>query len=734
MTQTRRGAAISLVLGTFLIACSGQSAQGDATDRVIWFTKPASNWQREALPLGNGRLGCMVFGGVDQEQIQLNVDSLWTGDENPSGKYQTPGMGAYQNFGDLKIDFGRSGEQSVTDYRRTLDLTSGVHRVEYVCNSVRLTREMFCSRPDQVIVVHLTADRPGQYTGSLQLHDAHQSKTEADGRRLTFRGQLANGLKYQAQLSAQATGGTVTAEKNRLVFTRCDALTLVVAAGTDYVMDHQKGWRGAAPNATVTGQAAAASAQPYAALRDAHRRDHVALLQRVAIDVGRTDPAQASLPTDQRLVAAAAGKTDPDLEELVFQYGRYLLMGSSRPGSLPANLQGLWNHSNNPPWHCDYHSNINLQMNYWLAEPANLADCHTPLFDLLTASLEPFRQGTRTSFANVRGFTVRTSHNIYGGMGWKWNLPASAWYAQHFWEHYAFGHDQAFLRNVAYPFLREVAEFWQDRLKTLPDGRLVVPGGWSPEHGPVEDGCSYDQQIVWDLFSNYIAAADVLGIDRDFRDQIAALRKELVGPQIGKWGQLQEWMVDRDDPNDRHRHTSHLFAVYPGRQISLEKTPALAKAAKVSLAARGEAGDSRRSWTWPWRCALWARLGEPEKCHQMIVGLLKYNTLPNLLTVHPPMQMDGNFGITAAICEMLLQSHAGTLHLLPALPAAWPNGNVIGLRARGGYEVAIRWADGQLVEAVILATHTGRCTVQYRDKTVTLDLQAGERRVVNHKL
>jgi alpha-L-fucosidase 2 len=290
--------------------------------------------------------------------------------------------------------------------------------------------------------------------------------------------------------------------------------------------------------------------------------DYQSLYSRVAVDLGKTADAQLALPIDERLKAVRQGKADPNLEGLIFQYGRYLLIACSRPGTLPANLQGLWNNTNKAPWHADYHSNINLQMNYWPAEAANLSECHTPLFDLLTASREPFRKATKKDFgADIRGFTIRTSHNPFGGMGWKWNLPASAWYARHFWEHYEFGRDRKFLQTVAYPYLKEVCHYWEDHLKQLPDGRLVVPNGWSPEHGPTEDGVSYDQQIIWDLFSNTIEAAKVLGVDADYSKKLAGMREKLVGPKVGKWGQLQEWMEDRDDPKDQHRHVSHLYAV-----------------------------------------------------------------------------------------------------------------------------------------------------------------------------
>jgi len=707
-----------------------------AAELVLRYNQPATDWQSQALPIGNGRLGAMIFGDAQHEHIQLNEISLWTGDEKNTG--------SYQNLGDLTFDLAHGAASS---YKRELNIGTAIHTITYNADGVAFKREYFASAPQHVLAFHYQADKPGMYTGVVKFTDAHHAVVTADVNKLIAAGKLDNGLAYETQVLVLQSGGRITPVGTGVRFDSfhiegADSVTILVLAGTDYLPDRSRKWRGDNPHARITSDLdAILKSSTFDQLRKSHVSDFAALMLNVTLDLGSSPKEIADLPTDERLAQYAKGAPDPELEALFFQYGRYLLISSSRPGGLPANLQGLWNNSNNPPWRSDYHSNINIEMNYWPAEETNLSSCAKPFFDYVNSLRGVRTEATHDYYLNgvdpkkverkpVRGWTVQTENNIFGAGSFKWNPPGSAWYAQQYWEHYAFTQDEVFLHDVAYPVLKEVTEFWEDHLVALPDGSLVTPDGWSPEHGPEEKGVTYDQEIVWDLFTNYIQASEILDIDPEYREKVTKLRDKLLKPRIGKWGQMQEWREDRDDPKDDHRHVSHLFALYPGRQISPITTPDLAKAAKVSLTARG---DKSTGWAMAWRINFWARLLDGEHAYTLLHNLLhitgKGNQIDygkgggvysNLLDAHPPFQIDGNFGATAGIAEMLLQSQNGEIHLLPALPKAWPDGSFINFKARGNYIVHMSWKAGKLQGAVLISQVERDVTVRYGDKTQTV--------------
>ncbi len=752
----------NLVLHSLLFLSLAAPVQLSASDPVLWYRHHAQRWG-DALPIGNGRLGGMVFGGVAKERIQLNEDTIWNGKKrdriNPEALKSLPEvrrllfegkpreaealedkkmMGIpnrqppYQPLGDLNIEF--AGQDNATDYRRELNLATGIVRVTYRVGDATYTREVFASEPDQVLVVRIATDKPGRLSFHATLTRSQDSQTTTaapDG--VILQGEAAahtsfwitpnqkpeqrraetdqlepTGVKFRAVLRAVNEGGEVEVSGSELVVKNANAVTLLVVAATDY--------RGGDPVASCD-EAMAHAAKPYETLRSAHLADHEKLFRRVELSMASASDADKveSLPIDERIARVKQGKEDPGLAALYFQFGRYLLIGSSRPGTMAANLQGIWNDSMAPPWDSKYTTNINVEMNYWPAEVGNLPETTLPFFDLVKMSLDSGRRTAKEMYG-ARGFAFH--HNIdawgdtapvdYGYVG-IWPM-GGAWMALHYWEHYQYGLDRDFLRGQAYPMMKEATQFLLDFMVDDGKGHLVTNPSYSPENsyrmadgtiGRQTVGATMDYEIIYKLFHATMSASQILGVDAAYRAELDKALKRIPGLKIGKHGQLQEWSEDYDEPTPGMGHVSQLFALFPSDEITLRGTPELANAARISLERREDNGGGRGGWPSAWYSNLWARLEDGDRADKHIQDLLATSAESLLNANRRWYQIDANLGGASGIAEMLLQSHSGVIALLPALPAAWSDGHFSGMRAHGDVEADVSWKNNKAVSAAL---------------------------------
>lgn len=748
---------LRLTIKLALILLSFTSCAQEKTTLDLWYIEPATNWMTQALPIGNGYVGTMFFGGIQEEQIQFSEGTLWSGgpDSNPdynfgirkdahkslpkvrallkegkkaeahkiaqsqftgiidTGKQYNADFGDYgaqQTMGDLYIKVGHSGD--VSNYKRGLDISKALGKVEYNVGKDTYKRTYFGNYPSNTMVYRFESSVSTDYEIRFETPHVMVSQNFNDGI-YTFDGKVAdNGMPFETKISMKLSDGKITYKEGIIYIKGAKDVVILNTSATGYTLKYPS-YSGndykAANNAVVQKW----KSTTFEDLKKEHIADYSNLFDRVSLNLGERP--KVDIPTNERLIAYANGSKDNALESLYFQYARYLMISASRPKTMSMNLQGKWNHSTNPPWAADYHSNINLEMIYWPAELTNLSECHEPFLDYIESLVEPGKLAAK-EFFDTRGWMVNTMTNAFGytspgwGVDWGFFPTGAAWFSQHLWDHYDFTQDETYLKEKAYPIMKEAALFWIDYLTKDDHGNLVSTPSYSPEHGGISEGASMDHQIAWDILNNSLKAAAVLGIEDEFTTTAKVTRDAILKPKIGSWGQLQEWTEDVDDPKSDHRHVSHLFALHPGNQISTAQTPELAEAATVTLNARGDSGTG---WSRAWKMNFWARLNDGNRSHKMLKNLLKPvadtsiemstagGTYANLLCAHPPFQLDGNMGGASGMVEMLLQSQSGIIELLPSLPDAWPTGEVKGLKARGGFELDIQWENALVKEAKI---------------------------------